>query len=242
MKSEKFSAVAFAALLSISFVGESYAGNGKGGGNGGGSERSSSSSGGGNKGGAKADGHPSELKKLNGVINANANALANANENSVHGKARTYRDATIEVDGIKVEIADLNTKKSELLTEQAGLASETSVEDYATLISSKQGEIGALNVDDFESEEAYNTAVGTLNDEITALETAQSSARTDAEIAARDGEITAELGTIDGEITALEGEIASLEAAAKSALDSLTGGRELSETAFGKFLSKLGLD
>jgi predicted nucleic acid-binding Zn-ribbon protein len=161
-------------------------GGGNGGGNSGGnSSQSASASGEDTNGksrirGEKGSGlHPSELKKVNGALNANSNAMKNASNNSVHGLARTVIESSSEIAVIDGQLVPL---KDQLLT----LTNEVTFEDYQTQID---------NLDDTSPTYAADK---------TALEELRDVARTDAQVAADVGTVTGQIGTLEAQKTTLQ--------------------------------------
>ena len=170
----------------------------------------SASSGGGSSQGALA----SSLRKLNGVVHANDMALENASDSSVHGLARTWRDA-------EGAISTLDGQIGTLQDDIAALGGTRTDEDI-------QAEIDALNPDDYAAEEDYNAAVAALEAE---KDTAPSQAELDGQIQAK-----------QDEIDALNGQIGTLQGDRDAAWLALTDGRDLSDDAIAALKEKLGME
>jgi len=126
-------------------------------------------------GSAKPEGHASELKKLNGVINANDNAIENASDNSVHGIARTYRDSVRLVESLESEVESLDQQI-------ASLGEEITIEDI-------DAEIAQLDA----TSATYEEDLANLEEQKAGL---RSQSAIDAEIAVLEAEKTGLLGEI----------------------------------------------
>ncbi len=178
-------AVAFAMSSAGAIAGKGGNGGGNSGGNGGGNSSNKSAS---EKGSGKAKGirgekgsglHPSELKKVNGVLNANINATRNANENSVHGLARTIAQSQTAVADKEADLQLLKDALTDLSNERTTSVVQSDLDDEL-----------AKDVVDAD-------LVKKLEDEL-AL------ARTDAEVAEDAGIIAGQIGTLEEEVLALE--------------------------------------
>jgi hypothetical protein len=154
------------------------------------------------------------LRKLNGIILSNDIALAKANDNSVHGYARAYRDAANGLGTLEEELEILEGELSALQNTRTD-------EDI-------QADIDALKVENFHMQELYDAEVKAYQDEML-------TAPSDSDLA---GLISAK----EGKITAMTAEIATLESDRDEAWENLTGGRELTEEALVVLKAKLGIE